>query len=295
MTTPPPDGSRDLRIEDPTNLWIIHPAGRLLLPWAVARGVSANLVSLIGLGFGILAAAAYGQWHDWRFALIGLALSVCWLVADGLDGMIARATGTASAVGRILDGVCDHGVFILIYVVIATSLGTVEGWALALTAGAAHIVQSSLYEGERARFHRRSKGLVRTPLPPVTNNWIVRGYDMLATGIDRVSVRFDALFEDRAIAPALAKAYAARAVGPMRLMILLTANIRVYAVFLACVVGNPHLFWWFEIVPLSIVTFIGVVWHRSVEASLVHQFGSGRPTATGSHGISVQVKDINRQ
>src|SRR3546814_9333837 len=45
-------------------------------------------------------------------ATIGLPLSLFWLVADGLDGMIARATGTPSAAGRVLDGLCDHGVFL---------------------------------------------------------------------------------------------------------------------------------------------------------------------------------------
>ena len=38
MTTPPPDGSRDRRIEDPSNLWLIHPAGRALLPRASGAG-----------------------------------------------------------------------------------------------------------------------------------------------------------------------------------------------------------------------------------------------------------------
>ena len=286
MTQAPPDGSRDRRIEDPTNLWIIHPAGRALLPWAIANGISANLVSLSGLGVGILAAWAYAQWHDWRFALIGLALSICWLIADGLDGMVARATGTASAIGRVLDGVCDHGVFILIYVVIASTIGTGEGWAWAIGAGAAHIVQSSLYEGERARFQRRSKGLARPAPPPPSGSAIVRGYDRLATGIDHLSTRFDRLFEDRAIAPALAAAYADRAAGPMRLMILLAANTRVYAIFLACLSGNPRWFWWFELVPLFIVTAIGLIWHRLVEAALLRRFG--QPNSP----VTISSKDI---
>ena len=212
MTTPPPDGSRDRRIEDPTNLWIIHPAGRALLPWAVEHRVSANLVSVIGLCLGTMAAVTYGQWQDWRLAVVGLALSIGWLIADGLDGMVARATGTASALGRILDGVCDHGVFILIYVVIASSIGTGEAWAWALGAGAVHIVQSSLYEGERARFHRRARGLPRGAAPTPSRNPVVWSYDRLATGIDRVAIPFDRLFEYRALAPALAAAYAARAI-----------------------------------------------------------------------------------
>jgi len=294
MTTPPPDGSRDRRIEDPTNLWIIHPAGRALLPWAVEHRVSANLVSVIGLCLGTMAAIAYGQWQDWRLAVVGLALSIGWLIADGLDGMVARATGTASALGRILDGVCDHGVFILIYVVIASSIGTGEGWAWALGAGVVHIVQSSLYEGERARFHRRARGLPRGVVPAPSRNPVVRAYDRLATGIDRVAIPFDRLFEYRALAPALAAAYAARAIWPMRLMILLAANIRVYAIFLACFWGDPRWFWWFELVPLSIVAAIGLAWHRQVEVSLFRQFAADVP-APASPLFSVQSKDINQQ
>jgi phosphatidylserine synthase len=260
----------------------------------VEHRVSANLVSVIGLCLGIMAAAAYAQWHDWRFAVIGLILSVGWLIADGLDGMVARATGTASAVGRFLDGVVDHGVFILIYVVIATQIGTGEGWAWALGAGGAHIVQSSLYEGERARFHRRARGLARGAAAVPSRNPLVRGYDWLATWIDRVSTRFDALFENRAIAPAVAAAYAARAMWPMRLMILLTANARVYAIFLACLSGDPRWFWWFELVPLFIVTLVGITWHRTVEAAILRQFAAGAPVPVAPI-FSVQSKDINQQ
>ncbi len=294
MTSPPPDGSRDRRIEDPSNLWIIHPAGRALLPWAIARHISANLVSVLGFLLGAAAAAAYAQWHDWRFALVGLALSIGWLIADGLDGMVARATGTASAIGRVLDGVCDHGVFILIYVVIATSIGTGEGWAWALGAGGAHIVQSSLYEGERARFHRRVRGLAPVRKMAGGGNPIVQGYDWLATWIDRIAIPFDRLFTNPAIASSVAAAYGDRAKWPMRLMIPLTANVRVYALFLACLVGDPRWFWWFELVPLFVITGIGIAWHRQVEATLLRQFAATVPAAAAPV-FSVQPKDINQQ
>ena len=98
MTVPPPDGSRDRRIEDPSNLWLIHPAGRALLPYALASRISANTVSVCGLLLGAAAAACYAQWDHWAFAFVGLLFSMGWLIADGLDGMVARATGTASAV-----------------------------------------------------------------------------------------------------------------------------------------------------------------------------------------------------
>lgn len=266
MTIPPPDGSRDRRIEDPSNLWLIHPAGRALLPHAVARGVSANLVSIAGLVLGIGAAAAYAHWTHPQFALLGLVLSVGWLIADGLDGMVARATGTASEIGRILDGLCDHGVFVLIYVVLATSIGTLGGWAVAITAGVAHAVQSSLYEGERARFHRRIRGQAR-PVPAAPSRAApVRLYDSVAGSMERRARAFDDLLDGQSGDSALLDRYTARAIGPMRLMRLLTANTRVAAIFLACLAGSPALFWWFEIVPLSIVLIVGLAWHRRVEA-----------------------------
>lgn len=267
MTIPPPDRSRDRRIEDPSNLWIIHPAGRGLLPWFVARGISANAVSVAGLILGTLAALFYSNWSDWRWAFAGLLLSVAWLIADGLDGMIARATGTASALGRFLDGLCDHGVFILIYVVLASSIGTAEGWALAISAGVAHAVQSSLYEGERARFHRRCRGDAGTP-PVPSRNPLVLLYDSVANAADRFARTFDDALRRHPDPAAFGATYGERAAGPLGLMRLLSANMRVFAIFLACLMGNPRIFWWFELVPLTVILVIGLIWHRAVEARL---------------------------
>jgi CDP-diacylglycerol---serine O-phosphatidyltransferase len=275
MTLPPPDQSRDRRIEDLTNLWVIHPAGRRLLPWFVARGISANAVSLGGLVLGTLAATAYARWDSWPFAVAGLLLSMGWLIADGLDGMIARATGTASPLGRALDGLCDHGVFVLIYVVLAWSIGTTEGWVLASAAGAAHALQSNLYESERARFHRRCKGLgVAAPVP--SGNPLVQLYDHVARTLDRSAFPFDQALQRQDDPRRLAEAYGTQAARPMRLMSLLTANVRVSAIFLACLAGTPQLFWWFELVPLTAILVIGLVWHRTVEARLIESLAATR-------------------
>jgi CDP-diacylglycerol--serine O-phosphatidyltransferase len=269
MTVPPPDGSRDRRIEDPSNLWLIHPAGRAVLPWAIAHGLSANWVSVAGLCLGGLAALSYAQYGNAAFAFVGLALSIGWLIADGLDGMIARATKTASPLGRMLDGLCDHGVFALIYTALAITLGTPEGWVLAFAAGGAHALQSNLYEGERARFHRRIKGVALSAPAVPTGNALIRFYDGIATGIDRIAMPFERILGQASDPSALAANYGARAVAPLRLMALLTANVRVWAIFVACFAGNPRIFWWFEIVVLTLVTIVGLVWHRRVERAFV--------------------------
>ncbi len=273
MKVPPPDGSRDRRIEDLSNLYLIHPAARALLPVALRWGVSANAVSVAGLLLGIGAALAYRDWRWWPAALLGLVLSIGWLIADGLDGMVARARGTSSVAGRVLDGVVDHGVFILIYVTLASSIGTAAAWSAALIAGGCHIVQSMIYEGERARFHRR---LRLQPAPP--REGAVPIYDTVARALDRAAERFDALLARPAIAPALAEAYAAEATAPMRLMALLSANVRVGAICAACLLGAPALFWWFEIGPLTLVLVAAAAWHRQVEARLARQWdGAASP------------------
>ena len=279
MTRPLPDVSRDRRIEDPTNLYIIHPLGRTLLPGAIKFGLSANAVSILGLAFGVGAAISYSHWQNWRFALVGLALSIAWLIADGLDGMIARATRTASPLGRALDGVCDHGVFILIYVALALSIGTVEGWMLAIAAGLAHVIQSSLYEGERARFHRRSRGTATTK-PMTRNNALpVRLYDALADSISGLALSFENLLANSPDRHVLGAFYAQEAVGPMRLMTMLTANWRVWIIFVACLIGNPKIFWWAELIPLTFIMLVGIVWHRLIERRLVRTALAGAPVA----------------
>lgn len=81
---------------------IIDPPLNSLGQQIASFGVSANLVTFVGLGFGIAAAVtiAFGATY---LALIPLLLS---RLADGLDGAVARATGKTDF-GGYLDIVCD--------------------------------------------------------------------------------------------------------------------------------------------------------------------------------------------
>jgi hypothetical protein len=263
---PPPDGSRDLRTEDPTNPWVVHLTGRILLPMALRLRIPANAVSLAGFAFGAGAAWAYLDWP--HRATLGFLLCLAWLVADGLDGMIARATGTASALGRFLDGVCDHAVFVLLYLALASSLGTAGAWALALSAGAVHAVQSTLYEGERVRFHRRVRGEAAEAAAP-SRNPLLRLYDAVAGCLDRAAAPFDAALASAPDPLPFGARYGTIAWRPLRLMALLSNNMRVLLIWLACLLGDPRWFWWVELGPLTLVAIAGIAWHRRVERDLL--------------------------
>jgi phosphatidylglycerophosphate synthase len=266
---PKPGAVRDRRIEDPTNVWIIHPAARALLPHALRLGISANALSLAGLGLGLMASVAYFHWPDWRLATLGLLLCVGWLIADGLDGMVARATNSASAFGRIMDGLCDHGVFGLLYLAIAFSIGGWEPWVLGWAAAAAHALQSSLYESERARYHRRINGDPHPQHFPSLGNVLARLYDQVAHSLDRMAEPFDRHLAATDSAPAVAERYGARAAAPMKLLSLLSANMRVLALYIACLCSDPLLFWWIELVPMTLIAIVGIGWLRWQEGRLI--------------------------
>lgn len=77
----------------------LNAAGRAL----AQRGVSANAVTLTGLGVGLLAAGAILL----QLSVLAFALIIANRVIDGLDGAVARAKTTTDA-GGYLDIVVDY-------------------------------------------------------------------------------------------------------------------------------------------------------------------------------------------
>jgi hypothetical protein len=94
---------------------------------------------------------------------------------------------------------------------------------------------------------------------------LVRIYDAVAGSLDRVAMPFERKLGASADAVAMGWLYGERAAPVMRLQSLLTANIRVWVIFLACLLADPRLFWWIEIVPLTVIAIIGLIRHRGVE------------------------------
>jgi hypothetical protein len=240
----------------------------MLLPLALRARVSANMVSVAGLAVGTCAALAYLGWRDPALATLGFILTIAWLVFDGLDGMVARAAGTASALGRFMDGLCDHGVFLILYLALGASIDTPEAWITGTIAGFVHGVQANFFESERARYHRRVRGDPGSGAPSTSPNAAMRLYDRLAGSLDRLAGRFDRALAAAPDRRASASAYGDRAASALKLLNLLNANARIVALYAACLAGDPMLFWWWTLGPLTLVTAAGLIWHRRIEARL---------------------------
>lgn len=85
----------------------MHAVYRALVPLGralAALGVNANTVSVSALVIAFLAAIAFATGHFGLAALIAAVSSL----ADALDGLVARLTGTQSRVGQVLDTTIDR-------------------------------------------------------------------------------------------------------------------------------------------------------------------------------------------
>jgi len=149
----------------------IMPCGRAL----AKLGVSGNAVSVSALVIALVAALAFATGH---FGLAALIASVSSL-ADALDGLVARLTGTQSKVGQVLDSTIDRYVDALFLGGIAIYVRANAAW-LALTiaaiVGSFMVSYASSVERELAvhgepsamrRAHRLAYLLAATALAPL--------------------------------------------------------------------------------------------------------------------------------
>lgn len=260
------DAARPEAIEDPSNLWLVHPLSWRLLPLALKLDIHPNTVSFAGMGCGVLAGLCYWQWREPGFVALGFAFMVAWHVLDGLDGKLARASGKVSPLGRIIDGVCDYLAFIFVLVPLALSLPDWQSaLTLALVSGLFHALQSAWYEGEREAWKRRARGdfaiTIRPPGPA-----IAAPYHWAETHFNRSHVTMDSALARN---PALNSQYLEATAPLIRQLSILSANNRTLAIALACLAGNPRLYWWWEITALTIIAIVMNQRMRHREAALV--------------------------
>jgi phosphatidylglycerophosphate synthase len=264
---------RTPEIEEVTNRYVIHPVSRACVRFFARWGVAPNAVSLTGMGLGAAAALAYYHYPHGPMALLGFALMLGWHVMDGADGQLARLTGHTSALGKVLDGVCDYVTFVLVYLALAAASGLgAWAWAAAVLAGLSHAAQASAYEFQRQAYDcwARDKGTRPLSGPAATasdgrTRGVARLFDRLHRGYlrlqRRVAVVDEPLHDELAAAlrhagdadaeRRLREGYCAIQAGGVRRWALLSSNYRTLAIFLACLAGAPVLFFVFEIVFLN--------------------------------------------
>ncbi len=261
--------ARPAIIEDPSNLWIVHPLADRLLPGALRLGIHPNTVSFTGMGCGALAGWCYWHWQQPGHVIAGFLFMVGWHIMDGLDGKLARASGKTSPLGRLIDGLCDYLTFIFVLLPIALSF---DDWqttlTLAVVSGALHAVQSAWYEGEREAWKRRARGVFVTEIRPPSGLGIEGLYNRVEQALGSGARAIDHAL---AACPAGLSTYLAASAPLVRGLCILSANNRTIAIALACLIGNPRLYWYWEIVALSVIAVVMAAMLRRREAAVINE------------------------
>lgn len=279
---------RPLLIEEWSNRYIVHPLSAIVVKVAIRWGVSANVVSFLGLGAGLIAGLLY-YFQDRSLYILGGFLFMClWHVLDGADGRIARETGTSSAFGRVIDGLCDHLVFGSVYIAFAL-FALKQGaspwiWAIAALAAVSHGIQAAGYEERRQRYQRRLKGVERDAVNASLldieggSSWLARIYDggqrVLSGGhspLDQVINTFRAREDGRSTADALT----AKTAVIVRAWALLNANNRTIMIAVFAALGRVDLYFLYEIIVLNGVLVALMIYEKRAERSIASSAGAG--------------------
>lgn len=261
---------RTYEIEDPTNLYFIHPISARLVPVFARYGVTPNSVSLIGMGCGIAAGFAYHAYHSSWCAVLGFVLMLCWHVMDGADGQLARLTKSYSELGKVLDGICDYVTFTAVYVGLALAMSAMHGgwvWWVVVLSGIAHAVQSAVYEMQRQDYNLLGLGRQSAALPEMQEkpkgfaaslHYVYARIQIWGAG---GAVQFRQAFLSAIAArpddeAALRAAYRERFAPVIRRWGILGANYRTLGLFVAALIKLPLLYFGFEILGFTAILIL---------------------------------------
>ncbi|MBT8471047.1 MAG: CDP-alcohol phosphatidyltransferase family protein [Marinicaulis sp.] len=282
-TASAPDGyARPASIEERSNRYFVHPVSNFVAKIAVRVGVTANQLSVAGLISGWVAAGLYFYQPDRVAVGAAFIAMVFWHVFDGADGRVARATGTCSAFGRVIDGICDHLVFAAVYVSLTLSMikagAPLSVWFVVIGAGVSHAIQAAAYEERRQRFQRRSNGHKRS----VTNENLLHingrqsffavGYDWIQRLASGAAGQLDEALEKLRKSDASLSVIQS-AVNQTALLVrqwsILNANNRTLLIAVAAFFGQPILYFAYELIVLNAVLVALIIHERRVEAVIV--------------------------
>ncbi len=269
------------------NRVLYHPAARRLATALARTPVTPNMVSLFGAAMVVTTGILYARVGTPAAIAGGFLLHLLWHVVDGADGDLARMTGRASPIGELVDGLCDYGGHIILYVLLATALDDTIGigaWVLAVAAGLSRVMQSVFAESSRRSYQWWAYGV-----PWLQHNrGVPRGpgrafsalYLLLSGLVTGATDRVNALVAGAEIDPHERQRIArlARESGPAILGIpaALGANPRTVMLGLSMLAGSPIWFFLVEITVLNVLLVTGIVRQRAQCRRLIRLIARAR-------------------
>ena len=142
------------QVETPLDLYFFRPAAYLFVRMALPTPLSANGMTLLSILCG-LAGAVLFRFTEPRTVLVASCLTLLYGILDCADGQLARARGTSSRLGRILDGMSDYVVGVTSGVAMALHLSDTmgpRGAFLAVGGLVSILLQGTLFDHFKNRY-----------------------------------------------------------------------------------------------------------------------------------------------
>jgi hypothetical protein len=224
--------------------------------------------------------------------LLGFTAHALWHVFDGADGDLARMTGRSSPVGEMVDGACDYLGHAVLYVFLAVILDDwIGGWAWVLgwAAGISRAIQSNHAESRRRTYLWRvydvpwlKHSYETDRIAGAPRSWYAalieplgRLYVALASAGDRQSERIETLLARTRRSPD-AQERGRRICReesrlPLRLQMILGANLRTVALALSMALGSPLWFLLIEALPMNLLMLWSIAAQRRADRRIAER------------------------
>lgn len=144
-------------VEGVLDTYLIRPLGYLVATILMRTAITPNMLSVAAVIAAVFCALGYAS-ATLQGAYWGLLFMLLHSAFDSSDGQLARLTGRDSDSGAVVDGICDHLSFTVIYIGLWYSYVAHGGpwpaalFALGVFAGALHSLQSALVDFQRRLF-----------------------------------------------------------------------------------------------------------------------------------------------
>lgn len=273
-------------------------------------GVHPNVVTILSILLGVAAGVMF-YFPDMKHTITGIVLLMWANHYDSCDGQLARMTGKKTRWGRMLDGFAGDLWFISIYAAICLRLtfqplpfgigaehGTVWGigiWALALLSGTlCHSRQCALadyYRNIHLFFLKGESGSeldnfkqqreIFHSLPWKRNFWwkaFLYFYGNYTRKQERMTPNFQRFYTfvqqkyGNAVPQELRDEFRRLSLPLMKYANILTFNTRAIALYVSLLIGEPWLYFVFEIVVMTALFLYMRHRHEAVCAFLYHKY-----------------------
>ena len=268
------------------DIYFYRKVGFQLARLFAALGLTPTTVSAIGCICGVTAGHFY-YYRDLRLNIFGMLLHVAANVFDNADGQLARLTNQTTRMGRLIDGVADHLVWLSVYFHLALRCGS-EGSPLAidilaLAAGLSHGCQAAAADYCRSGYLYFVRGRARANLDLSAElrsefqrlRWpnqpwqkvllafylnFTSQQELFAPGLQRLHQVTERAFSEE-IPLWLRDGYRQLARPFLAWWRLLMTNTRMLLLFLLLLIGRPIWYFWIEVSLLNFL-LVYLLWQQ---------------------------------